>query len=223
MKFTSIAVAALCAANTSAVLLQDDCGGKWCNKGLAYDLDEATLKKAEGDNVRKTQSYSGAERALEAAKAAHAAAATAAAETEAADQAAGAAKAAARADLLSTAHTDPSYDEKEKKHEQAVYTKWATYDAKLKAADDHVAKTHVLNRKQRDFDAATAAKSASDSNLKSNQDRFAWEKDQLERGENQDRLKFVHENTAAKTSEIDGKHDERERGNGRLLKSLASF
>ena len=48
MKFTSLAVAALFLANSSAVLLQkkskDDCDGKWCNKGLAYDLDEATNK-----------------------------------------------------------------------------------------------------------------------------------------------------------------------------------
>merc|ERR550514_1783898 len=55
MKFTSVAVAALFLANSSAVLLQkqakDDCGGKWCNKGLAYDLDEATLRKAEANDA----------------------------------------------------------------------------------------------------------------------------------------------------------------------------
>ena len=72
-------------------------------------------------------------------------------------------------------------------------------------------------------DAVPAAKAASDANLKANQDRVAYEKDQLERGENQDRLKFVNQATAAKTSEIQGKHDERERANGRLLKALASF
>merc|ERR1711998_789996 len=64
MKFTSLAVAALFLANSSAVLLQkqakDDCGGKWCNKGLAYDLDEATLRKAEADNAAKTQHFNGA-------------------------------------------------------------------------------------------------------------------------------------------------------------------
>merc|ERR1712153_20632 len=107
--------------------------------------------------------------------------------------------------------------------ESAVKTKWSTHDAQLKAADDEVAKTTVLNRKARDLDAATAAKAASDANLKSNQERVAYEKDQLERGENQDRPKFVNEDTVAKTSEIAGKHDERERGNGRLLKSIASF
>merc|ERR1719305_1305355 len=130
MKFTSLAVAALFLANTSAVLLQkqakDDCGGKWCNKGLAYDLDEATLRKAEADNAAKTQHFNA---------------------------------------------------------------------------------------------ASTAAKAASDANLKANQDRVTWEKDQLVKGEDQDRLKHVNENTAAKTSEIQGKHDERERANGRLLKA----
>merc|ERR1712238_547443 len=183
MKFTSVAIAALLAVNTSAVVLEagDDCGGKWCNKGLAYDLDEKTLRKAA------------------------------------------AAKTQARKDLLDTAHTDAGYDSKEKSHESAVKTKWSTHDAQLKAADDEVAKTTVLARKARDLDSATAAKAASDANLKSNQDRVAYEKDQLERGENQDRHKFVNEDTAAKTSEIGGKHDERERGNGRLLKSIASF
>merc|ERR1711945_65569 len=51
----------------------------------------------------------------------------------------------------------------------------------------------------RDLAAATAAKEASDANLKANQERVAWEKDQLERGQNQDRLKHVNENTSAKT------------------------
>ena len=123
---------------------------------------------------------------------------------------------------MATQHTDPEYDSKEKAHEQAVYAKWATYDAKLKADDDLIAKTHVLNRKERDLDSATASKASADANLKSNQQRFAWETDQLERGENQDRLKFVNEDTVAKTSEITGKADERERANGRLLKAIAS-
>merc|ERR1712161_74822 len=209
MKFTSVAIAALLAVNTSAVVLEagDDCGGKWCNKGLAYDLDEKTLRKAEADNVAKTNAFNGATRAHESAQADHAAAAASAADTTAADADAAAAKTQARKDL----------------HESAVKTKWSTHDAQLKSADDEVAKTTVLARKARDLDSATAAKAASDANLKSNQDRVAYEKDQLERGENQDRHKFVNEDTAAKTSEIGGKHDERERGNGRLLKSIASF
>merc|ERR1712023_129131 len=105
----------------------------------------------------------------------------------------------------------------------AVHAKEAALDASLKAADDQVAKTLISARKDRDLAASTAAKAASDANLKANQERVAYEKDQLERGENQDRLKFVNEATAAKTSEIQGKHDERERANGRLLKALASF
>merc|ERR1719231_751417 len=60
MKFTSLAVATLFLATSSAVVLKDDCGGKWCNKGLAYDLDEGTLRKAEADNVAKTQHFNGA-------------------------------------------------------------------------------------------------------------------------------------------------------------------
>merc|ERR1712222_297028 len=63
-----------------------------------------------------------------------------------------------------------------------------------------------LRPEQRDLDAATAAKAAADANLAANDARVAWEKDQLERGQNQDRLKHVNENTSAKTSEIQGKH-----------------
>merc|ERR1712045_584506 len=104
-----------------------------------------------------------------------------------------------------------------------VKAKEVALDTALKAEDDKVAKTLISARKARDLAASTAAKAASDANLKANQERVAYEKDQLERGENQDRLKFVNEATAAKTSEIQGKHDERERANGRLLKALASF
>merc|ERR1712139_217529 len=90
MKFTSLAVAALFLANSSAVLLQkqakDDCGGKWCNKGLAYDLDEGTLRKAEADNVAKTQHMNGATVARDNAQAAHGAATTSAGATAAADE-----------------------------------------------------------------------------------------------------------------------------------------
>merc|ERR1712072_981278 len=99
----------------------------------------------------------------------------------------------------------------------------AALDASLKADDKKVAGDLIAARKARDLAASTAAKAASDANLKANQERVAYEKDQLERGENQDRLKFVNQATAAKTSEIQGKHDERERANGRLLKALASF
>merc|ERR1711934_820425 len=94
MKFTSLAVAALFLANTSAVLLQkqakDDCGGKWCNKGLAYDLDEATLRKAEADNAAKTQHFNGATTAAGNAAATMGAATADAAAKAGADAAAGA-------------------------------------------------------------------------------------------------------------------------------------
>merc|ERR1712161_126440 len=45
LKKMKFAVAALLFASASVVKLQDDCGGKWCNQGLPYDLDEGTLKK----------------------------------------------------------------------------------------------------------------------------------------------------------------------------------
>merc|ERR1719230_1407563 len=173
MKFTSVAVAALFLANTSAVLLRDDCKGKWCNKGLPYDLDVPTLNKAEADNVAKTQHFNGATKADAVATATAAASGADAAAKGAADAAAGAVKADAAAAFAGTSYKD-------------------------KAA----------------FGAAEAANAAA---VKANQERVAYEKDQLERGENQDRLKFVNEATAAKTSEIQGKHDERERSNGKLL------
>merc|ERR1712151_169402 len=99
MKFTSLAVAALFLANSSAVLLKDDCDGKWCNKGLAYDLDEGTLHKAEADNAAKTQHFNGATVADNNANDAHAAATQKAADTAAANAAAGEAKAGAAAGL----------------------------------------------------------------------------------------------------------------------------
>merc|ERR1719465_108863 len=90
MKFT---VAALLVASTSAVTLQDDCGGKWCNKGLAYDFDEPTRNAAKADDVAKTHAFNGATNAHEAA-------------TKAADNAAGAAKADAAAKFAATPYTD---------------------------------------------------------------------------------------------------------------------
>merc|ERR1719215_657710 len=216
MKFTSVAVAALFLAESQAVLLKDDCKGKWCNKGLPYDLDVPTLNKAEADNVAKTHAFNGATKA-------DAAGAYAAAKA-AANAAAGTAKADAAAAFAGTSYKDKAaFAGAEAANAAAVKAKEAALDASLKADDAKVAADLVNARKQRDLAAATAAKAASDANLKANQDRVAYEKDQLERGQNQDRLKFVNENTAAKTSEIQGKHDERERANGRLLKALASF
>merc|ERR1711981_6900 len=213
MKFTSLAVLALFLADSSAVLLKDDCGGKWCNKGLAYDLDEGTLRKAEADNVAKTQHFNGAPVADNNANAAKASATASA----------GAAKSDAAAAFAGADYKDrASFKAAEASNGAAVHAKEAALDASLKAADDVRAKTLIAARKDRDLAASTAAKAASDANLKSNQERVAYEKDQLVKGEDQDRLKHVNENTAAKTSEIQGKHDERERANGRLLKALAS-
>merc|ERR1712078_337717 len=143
--------------------------------------------------------------------------------TAAADKAAGDAKAAAAAKFAGTSYKSADFPAAEAANAAAVKAKEATLDAHLKAFDDKVAKDLVEARKQRDLDAATAAKAAADANLAANNARVAYEKDQLERGQNQDRLKEVNENTSAKTSEIQGKHDERERANGRLLKALASF
>merc|ERR1719453_2966470 len=196
MKF---AVAALLVTSTSAVLLQKKGDN---GSGLSYALDVPTLNKAEADNVAKTQHFNGATKA-------QADAAAALGASTAAATAAGAANAAAGA----------------KKAETAGAFSLGNYKAPgfPAADDDKDAKALIEARKQRDLDASTAAKAASDANLKANQERVAYEKDQLERGENQDRHKFRNEETAAKTSEIQGRHDERERANGRLLKALASF
>merc|ERR1719327_1718428 len=208
MKFTSIAVAALFLANTQAVKINDDCKGKWCNKGLPYDLDVPTLNKAEADNVAKTQHFNGATKA----------------DAVASATAAASAKADAAAAFAGTSYKDkPAFQAAEAANAAAVKAKEAALDAKLKADDKKVADDLIAARKARDLAASTAAKAASDANLKANQERVAYEKDQLERGENQDRLKFVNEATAAKTSEIQGKHDERERANAALRKALASF
>merc|ERR1719172_48902 len=221
MKFT---VAALLVASTSAVLLKDDCGGKWCNKGLAYDFDEPTRNAAHADIVAKTHAFNGATKAHDEAAAAQAAANAHEAATKAADAEAGKAKTDAAAAFAGTSYKDhPAFEKAEAANGAAVIKKEETLDAHLKAFDDKVAKDLIEARKQRDLDAATAAKNAADAKLADNNARVAWEKDQLERGQNQDRLKHVNENTSAKTSEILGKHDERERANGRLLKAIASF
>merc|ERR1712127_804347 len=127
----------------------------------------------------------------------------------AANAAAGTAKSSASAEFAGTSYKDKA----------AFKAAEAANGAAVKAKEADL----VSARKGRDLASSTAAKARSDANLKSNQERFAWESDQLERGQNQDRLKKVNEDTVAKTSEIQGKHDEREGANGRLLKGLASF
>merc|ERR1719331_1081844 len=221
MKF---AIAALLLANTQAVKLQDDCGGKWCNKGLAYDYDEPTLKKAEADNVAKTHHFNGSTMSDTHAKEAAAAAGGAASAAAAANAAAGASKGAASAEFAGTSYKDKAaFAKAEAANKAAVKAKEVALDASLKADDSKVEADLISARKGRDLAASTASKARSDANLKSNQERFAWESDQLERGQNQDRLKHVNEDTVAKTSEIQDKHDQREGANGRLLKAIASF
>ena len=204
------AVIALLVASSSAITLTDDCKGSWCNKGLPYDLDEATLAKAEADNVQKTDLYEYRKNALAIAENAKAAAAAAAKAAQEADSAAGTAKAAAAAEFAATSYLDSStFAAKEAANKAAVFAKEDTLEAKYKAEDELDTKTLIAARAQRDFDAAEAAKKASDANLKANQERVAYEKDQLVRGQNQDRLKFVNQDTAVKTSAIDSRHWER--------------
>merc|ERR1719454_1656621 len=197
MKFT---IAALLVASSSAVTIRGD----WKSTGLPYDFDEPTRDKAAAHATAMTNAFNGA--------------------TKAHDEAAAAAKAKASADFAATSYKDKAaFGAAEATNGAAVKAKEASLDAHLKAFDYKVAKDLVEARKHRDLDAATAAKNAADAHLAANDARVAWEKDQLERGQNQDRLKHVNENTSAKTSEILGKHDERERANGRLLKAIASF
>merc|ERR1719327_1968770 len=203
MKFT---IAALLVASSSAVTIQGD---DWKSTGLPYDFDEPTRDKAAANAVAKTQAFNGATKAHDEAAATQAAANAHEAATAAADAAAGAAKAKAAADFAATPYTShPAFEAAEAANGAAVKAKEASLDAHLKAFDDKVAKDLIAARKHRDLDAATAAKNAADANLAANDARVAWEKDQLERGQNQDRLKHVNENTSAKTSEIQGKHDD---------------
>ena len=219
MKFTSLAVLALLAVSTEAVRVvkKGDNG-----KGVAYDLDVPTLVKDQADNDQKTFSYNAA-----------VASQATAAKNQAATQAKAAATAKADADATKakssadTAHQlkdykSDTFDKKEDTYATAVKDKEGALNNKLQAFDDNIEKIHILNRKNRDLASAKEAKDKSDASLKSNQDRVAWEKDQLKRGENQDRLGEINDNSAQKTSEIQSSHDERERGNGRLLKTLAS-
>merc|ERR550537_1341340 len=161
MKFTSVAIVALFLANTSAVKLQDDCDGKWCNKGLAYDLDEGTLRKAEADNVAKNQHFNGATVAAGNAASTYAGATAAANAAAAADAAAGQAKAAAAATFAGSDYKNrDQFKADEAANGAAVHAKEAALDASLKAADDERAKQLISARKDRDLAASTAAKAA---------------------------------------------------------------
>merc|ERR1712032_1633181 len=141
-------------ANTQAVKLQDDCGGKWCNKGLAYDYDEPTLKKAEADNVAKTHHFNGSTMSDTHAKEAAAAAGGAAAAASAAN-----AKAAASAEFAGTSYKDKAaFAKAEAANKAAVKAKEAALDASLKADDSKVEADLISARKGRDLAASTAAK-----------------------------------------------------------------
>merc|ERR1719331_3680367 len=131
MKF---AIAALLLANTQAVKLQDDCGGKWCNKGLAYDYDEPTLKKAESDNVAKTHHFNGSTMSDTHAK-----------------------EAAAAAEFAGTSYKDKAaFAKAEAANKAAVKAKEAALDASLKADDSKVEADLISARKGRDLAASTA-------------------------------------------------------------------
>ena len=184
MKFSKATVLFALLSSTSAISLSDDCDGKWCNKGLSYDYDEKPLRAAEADNVRKTQAYNGAKIAHSSASSDYSSASKYASDTAAADASAAAAKADAASKYASTYYKSSEFSDAESAHAAAVKHKESTLDESLKAADDQVTKSLILGRKSRDLDSATAAKARSDANLKSNQERVAFEKDQLHRGEN---------------------------------------
>merc|ERR1712161_108364 len=72
----------------------------------------------------------------------------------AADSAAGTAKSAASADFASTSYKDPVFYDKEASNGAAVHAKEDSLDASYKADDDLVAKSLIMERRQRDFDSA---------------------------------------------------------------------
>merc|ERR1712028_89227 len=146
MKFT---VAALLIATTSAVQIQDDCGGKWCNKGLAYDFDEPTRNAAHADKVAKDHAFNGATKAHDESASQQAAANAGEAATKAA---AAAAKADTAAAFAGTGYKTPAYPGAEAAKNAAVTAKEGTLDAHLKAFDTKVEKDLVEARKQRDLD-----------------------------------------------------------------------
>merc|ERR1712070_1354167 len=94
MKFASVAVLALFLADSQAVLLQKDakkdCGDVGCDKHVSYEFNWPDLRKAEADNVAKTQHFNGATKA-------------------AADATAGAAKTDAAAAFAGTNYHDPGF------------------------------------------------------------------------------------------------------------------
>merc|ERR1719162_36113 len=147
MKFTSIAVLAVLFASTSAVHLvkKDD-----NSNGVAYALDVPTLKGAEADNAAKTQANNGATAAQATAANNHAAAVASATATSAADAVATADKAKTEGAHVLGNYKSPDFAKNRDAYEKDVKDKEGALDAKLKAFDDQVEKTHILNRKNRD-------------------------------------------------------------------------
>merc|ERR1719230_497465 len=162
MKFT---VAALLVASTSAVTIQGD---DWKSTGLPYDFDEPTMKKSDAHATAMTHAFNGATKAHDEAAAAQAAANAHEAATAAADAAAGKAKADASAAFAGTSYKSDKFPAAEAANAAAVKAKEASLDAHLKAFDDKVAKDLIEARKQRDLDAATAAKAAADADQAAN-------------------------------------------------------
>merc|ERR1712151_557465 len=154
MKFT---VAALLIAGSNAIMIEGD---DWKSTGLPYDFDEPTRDAAKANAVAKTHTFNGATKAHVEAAAAQAAANAHEAATAAADKAAGDAKAAAAAKFAGTSYKSADFPAAEAANGAAVKAKEASLDAHLKAFDDKVAKDLIEARKQRDLDAATAAKNA---------------------------------------------------------------
>merc|ERR1719454_166537 len=154
MKFT---IAALLVASTSAATKKGD----WKSTGLPYDFDEPTMVKSDNHATAMTHAFNGATKAHDEAAAAQAAANAHEAATAAADKAAGQAKADAAAAFAGTSYkAHPDFEKNEAANGAAVKAKEASLDAHLKAFDDKVAKDLIEARKQRDLDAATAAKNA---------------------------------------------------------------
>ena len=190
-------------------------------KGVSYRFDEPTLDDATAHKAASDRAHAAATNELNAAKAAQDAAATAATAAKTADGAAGATLKTATETFQAADYKTPEYATAEAAHKAAVKAKEGTLDAALKTADTQTEKQHIQDRKQRDFDHATAVKAAADENHAENTARFANEKDQLKQGTNQDRTKKVMEDTEAKTSEIKDKHEQRAFANDNLKAKLA--
>ena len=219
MQFTKVAIVALLLATVSAVTLEKQDNNR---KGISYQFDEPTLNDANTNKAAKDRAHAAATNELNGATAAKDAAATAAADAKTANGASKAAMDTAITAFKASDYKTPEYYANEATAKAAIATNEGKLDAALKTADTQTEKQIIQDRKQRDFNTATAKKAAADANQADNAARFANEKDQLKQGTNQDRTKKVMEDTEAKTSEIIGKHGERVFGNDNLKAKLAN-